>query len=181
MRFIPKNVNLNLPFGLGGVSVDISQEESAQAAWRLYVEYSTRIATEELPKGQGSVREALSSIHALFGITRTILQEGGLDLVREGKNESVGTVAIRILNEGIRPNLVKWHSSLSAFEAKTWREWIETGHQLPDHPALASALVDETAWPDYAMFYQSLAQLQQDLRTTVEAFARMAGVVQEED
>ena len=180
MRFIPKNLSLNLPFGLGGITVDIS-EESAKAAWQLYVEYSTRIATERLPKGQGSVREALSSIHALFEITRTILKAGGLDVAREGEHQSVGTVAILLLNNGVRPFLTRWHTSLSTFEADVIRSAIMEGRSVPNHPALASTLIDEGSWADYDAFHASLEELQQELTATVDTFARMAGVVRDDD
>lgn len=34
-------LNLDLPYGLGGVTIDIGQAER-EAAWKLYVEFSTR-------------------------------------------------------------------------------------------------------------------------------------------
>ena len=53
-------LNLNLPFGLGGVTIDIGQAER-EAAWKLYVEFSTRISTQPLAPGAGSAREAPAS------------------------------------------------------------------------------------------------------------------------
>jgi len=175
MRNLPKSVSLDLPFGVGGVSVDVSVE-SADAAWSLYVEYSTRIASVGLQRGTGSVREALEALHSLFGVTREILKAKGLAVTSEGEHESVGTIAIRILNEGIRPHLARWHTSLAEFEAATWRSWIGQGHALPDHPRLALALVDESKWSEYEVFYDQLPALQHELELYVDAFARMAGV-----
>lgn len=175
MRWNAKALQINLPFGLGGVSLDLS-EEAARAAWSLYVELGTRIATEPLAKGRGSVREALGSLHALFGVTRSILREGGLELGRaEPGQESLGSLALRILNEGLRPHLARWHASFSAHEAACWRAWLESGKPLPVHPGAAAALVDESAWDGYDAFFGELAEVQRGLGEYVALLRRLAG------
>ncbi|MEM1330059.1 MAG: hypothetical protein AAGG07_05825 [Planctomycetota bacterium] len=62
MRLVPKSFSINLPWGIGGVSVDVSEAAEA-AAWALCVEYNTRISGSPLARGDRSVREALSSLH----------------------------------------------------------------------------------------------------------------------
>lgn len=175
MRFTARAMSINLPFGLGGVTMDLS-DEAARAAWSLYVELGTRIAAEPLAKGQGSVREALGSLHALFGVTRSILREGGLEVARSSAGqESLGSIAMRILNEGLRPHLARWHASLSAHEAACWRAWLERGKPLPDHHGAAAALVDESAWDGYEAFFGELVEVQRGLGEYVLLLRRLAG------
>ena len=47
-------------------------DDDMTAAWDMYVELITRIATQELDEDYGDEKTALSSIYALFPITREI-------------------------------------------------------------------------------------------------------------
>ena len=69
-----KSLNINLPFGLGGATIEINENQQ-HAAWALYVEMATRVAGEELKPGMGSAREALNSLYSLFETTRAVLRE----------------------------------------------------------------------------------------------------------
>ena len=109
-----RSVSLNLPFGLGGMDIDVTEAE-ARAAWELYVEFSTRVAAHPLAPGAGSVREALDSVYTLFGTTREVLRDAGPE-AGHGP-DSLGPLAIRVLNEGLRPFQVKWHAESRAAEA----------------------------------------------------------------
>jgi hypothetical protein len=56
-------VNLSLPFGVGGLrGVWQPDQEEQKAAWEMYVELITRIAVVELGPSEGLLREALSSL-----------------------------------------------------------------------------------------------------------------------
>lgn len=131
------------------------------AAWSLYVELVTRIAIEALPDEEGQLREALSSLHDLFQTTRQILKEGGPDIGASAN--SVGGIAIRVLNRGIRPFLTHWHPALSDWEA------LRDPH--------VSASEHERNWPEAANLRSALAELQADLSTYAEGLAVIAGVV----
>ncbi len=76
-----------------------------KAAWDLYVELLTRIATQPLPSGQGDEKTALDSIHALFPLTRDIIKANGPECIAFTK------LAIVILNQKIRPFTAKWHKN----------------------------------------------------------------------
>ena len=80
--------------------------EDQQAAWELYIELITRTATQYLKPQDGDEKNALKSIHSLFGITREILKSQG----RKCKNFT--RVAIVVLNQVIRPFTTKWHKAL---------------------------------------------------------------------
>jgi hypothetical protein len=104
-----RSLSLNLPFGLGGVEVDVTEAE-ARAAWELYVEFATRVTAHPLEPGAGSPEEALNSLHYLFGVTREVLRGAGPE-VGQGP-DSLGPLAIDVLNTGLRPFLVRWHTVL---------------------------------------------------------------------
>src|SRR5690349_14351123 len=103
-----RKVALNLPFGLGGVEVEVSEAE-VRAAWELYVEYATRITSERLDES-ASVVEALDSLHSLFATTREVLRGAGPEVADDAK--SLGPLAIEVLNRGIRPFLARWHAEV---------------------------------------------------------------------
>ncbi len=159
MSFVPKKVSLSLPFGIGAVEWEVDQTQS-RAAWSLYVELVTRIAVEPLQADEGLVREALNSLYSLFGTTREILKAAGPD-VGIALN-SVGGIAIAVLNRGLRPFLAKWHPLLQAWEAK-----------CPPH---LSPKEHEQQWSEERKLRDELEQLRQDLKQYADALAEIAGV-----
>ena len=110
-----EKVIVNIPFGIG--SFELAPDLTAQrAAWSLYVELVTRISVQHLKQEEGLAREALSSLYSLFSTTRQILKDAGPEI---GISEdSVGGIAIAVLNRGLRPFLAKWHPRLQVWEAK---------------------------------------------------------------
>ena len=78
-------------------------DHDKDAAWELYVELLTRIATQYLPPEDGDEETALKSIYSLFGLTREVLK-------RKGRHCNEFTkIAIVILNQIVRPFTAKWH------------------------------------------------------------------------
>ncbi|MFV9631268.1 MAG: hypothetical protein ACNYWM_09405 [Methanosarcinales archaeon] len=65
------------------------------------------------------LREALSSLHTLFGTTRTILRKYGPSIAQpKGEGDlSFGYLAVAILNVVLRPLLAKWHPLLLDYES----------------------------------------------------------------
>ena len=115
------SLSLGLPFGLGslGGTWEPSDEER-MAAWEMYVELITRISIEELSPGEGSLREALSSLYTLFGTTREILRKYGPAVAapKRGSDLSFGILAVTVLNKALRPLLTKWHPDLAHYESQ---------------------------------------------------------------
>ncbi len=105
---------------------------AAAAAWALYVQLATRIATQKLDP-EGSAQEALRSLYTLFGSVRETLLAVGPDAV-DGP-DFVGPLAVRLLNEGLRPFLTTWHNRLAAHEH---RESIRLSKDHGDAGPLAS-------------------------------------------
>ncbi len=79
------------------------KDEDKDAAWHLYIELLTRVATQHLPLEHGDERTALESVYALFGLTREIIKENGRHCIEFTK------IAVVVLNQVIRPFTAKWH------------------------------------------------------------------------
>lgn len=92
------------------------------AAWELYIELLTRVATQYLEPNHGDEQSALESVHSLFGLTRSVIKQHGRGCIEFTK------IAVVILNQIIRPFTAKWHrlSVQGAFEddgqCKSFRE-----------------------------------------------------------
>lgn len=79
------------------------QVKDSEAAWEMYVELLTRIATQPLPDNSGMESSALASVYSLFNITRGILRKYGKDSIGFAK------IAIIVLNQIVRPFTARWH------------------------------------------------------------------------
>lgn len=154
-----KKVSVSLPFGIGSAQWEADPTER-NAAWSLYIELVTRIAVQSLEVDQGTVREALNSLYSLFGSTREILREAGPNV--GASHDSVGGIAIAVLNNGLRPFLSKWHPLLQAWEAKCNSNLSPREH--------------EKNWADEPRLRIELSALRADLEKYANALAEIAGV-----
>jgi len=78
-------------------------DHDKNAAWELYIELLTRIATQYLPSDHGDEETALKSIYSLFGLTREVIKRQGRHCLEFTK------IAVVILNQIVRPFTAKWH------------------------------------------------------------------------
>lgn len=104
-----KSLKINLKF----LEMDWApQVADKEAAWEMYVELLTRIATQHLQPEHGDEKTALDSIYALFGLTRATLKAKGRECNEFAK------IAVVVLNQVVRPFTAKWHklSLAGAFE-----------------------------------------------------------------
>ena len=90
----PRWANANISF----------EDLDKDAAWELYIELLTRITTQPLRDKEGDEETALSSVFAIFGLTREVLKRKGR------KAEHFAKIAIPVLNQVIRPFTAKWHA-----------------------------------------------------------------------
>jgi hypothetical protein len=79
------------------------QDEDKAAAWELYIELLTRIATQPLDEKHGDEKTALDSVFSLFAITRQVLKSNSRNCTEFTK------IAVVVLNQVIRPFTAKWH------------------------------------------------------------------------
>lgn len=155
-----EKISLSLPFGIGGVTVEIGEAERI-AAWNLYVELATRISTQELDDDHGLMSSALDSLYSMFKTTRSVLREGG-PAVAQGE-QSFGAIAVTMLNSGLRPFTGYWHPLMEDYKARK-----------PDDVTLYEW---EQQWERREAFRDGLRELQQGLAQYVESLGKMAGVI----
>jgi hypothetical protein len=152
-------LSFGLPFGLGQLEFE-NDEAQQRAAWGLYVELSTRIAIQPLQESEGVLREALTSLYNIFGITRQILRETG-PKIAQGP-QSLGAIAIDVLNKGLRPFLVKWHPLLKSYEDRK--------------PSDLSSVEYEKAWEHATELRKELDNVREQMIIYVDVLGKIAGV-----
>lgn len=130
--------------------------DAKRVAWKLFVESITRVSTQPLDDGSGRLREAMTSLYALFDVVRETLKQT-LPSVAEGNAPTVEQLAITMLNLELRPFLARWHPAL--------RRWEE-----------ANPGTDESGWPENATCRAELAQVQARIRDYALGYARLAGL-----
>jgi hypothetical protein len=133
------------------------------AAWKLYVELVTRISVQQLDRRQGLMREALNSLYTIYPTTREVLRDAGPAV--GATHDSVGGIAIAVLNIGLRPFMTKWHPALLEWEAR--------------RPPERSAAEHERQWEHEPAMRDELETLRGELATYAEALAIIAGVKQQ--
>ena len=156
-----KSVIVKLPWIEGELVADEAQQ---RAAWEMYVELVTRIAVQPLGPDEGLVREALSSLYALFGETRRILRQYGPDIAIPEKKKllSFGQLAVDVLNHGLRPFLARWHPLLHA-----WESTRPPSVPVRDH---------ERAWPREPELRSALEDTRRQLQAYADILAEICGV-----
>jgi hypothetical protein len=130
--------------------------DTKKVAWRLFVETVTRVSTQPLAPGTGSLREAMTSLYGLFQVVREILKETLPSPVQE-QAPTVEQLAITMLNLELRPFLSRWHPNL--------RQWEQ-----------ANPGRDESNWPAGSACRKELAVVQARIHDYAIGYARLAGV-----
>jgi hypothetical protein len=154
-------VTVKLPWVQGEWVADESQQ---RAAWEMYVELVTRIAVQPLGSGEGLLREALTSLHDLFGETRRILKQYGPEVATPARKGalSFGQIAVDVLNRSLRPLLARWHPLLQSHETT--------------RPATTSPADHERAWPQADELRRELESRRAHLTAYADLLASVSGV-----
>lgn len=147
-----RDVTVSIP-EFAGFSFVVNDEHK-RVAWRLFVETASRVSTQPLPADQGFLREALTSLYALFATVREELKTMSPSL--SGDNATVEIFALRMLNDELRPFLTKWHPLLARFEEE--RD------------------ADEREWERASECREELEAMRQCIVKYAQAFAELAGV-----
>lgn len=154
-------VGVRLPFFEVGTTW-VPNEAERRASWEMLVELVTRTSVTPLAPDEGILREALSSLYSLFGLTREVLKRSGPDVAKDkgDGNPSLATIAAVILNGVLRPLLSKWHPALTAYEA--------------GRPPDVGAVQWEQQWDLAPDLRQALNDARQVLRNYIEVLGEAA-------
>jgi cysteinyl-tRNA synthetase len=140
-------------------NMSVSERADRSLAWNLHVELASRISSASLSPDEGLLSEALGSLYAVFTEARRALAEQAPE--RQITADSLHWVVFRLLNEGLRPFLTKWHPLLDAY--------------LEQRPPGRSQLDHERDWDRAEQLRAELADLQVLLRDATERLAELAG------
>lgn len=146
---------------VAGQKVQFKVNVERRAAWKLYVELNTRITTQPLKPEEGFLRETLSSLYAIFTITREILKDAGPG-VAQG-HDSLGFYSMEVLNQILRPVLAAWHPALAHWEEQ---------QREPN----VSPIEHERAWERAEELRKTLEATRKTLIGYCDALAILAGV-----
>ena len=156
-------LTVSIPFGIGKVEWTPSTKEK-EAAWALYVEYSTRITHVrrhgDPKKDFGSARLAMDSLYTLLNATRQVLRDAGPSIAKTPN--SLGPITIRVLNRSVRKILDEFHTSLEAHESTNKSNLERIKH--------------ERKWEHYESFWNRMIWLQNGLRSYLSVLEQIAGV-----
>lgn len=123
-----------------------------RVAWRLFVEMTTRIATQPIAEEEGNDGIALSSLYELFQFARKTL--GEMEPTPGATGDTVETFALDMLNSDLRPFLSKWHPK--------WDDFVKSEKN--------------DGWPLHAQFRDELAILQKQIEIRARGLAELARV-----
>ncbi len=139
-------------------------EAERSAAWELYYELVSRVAVMELPRDEGLLREALSSLYSLFGTTRDIMRRHGPEVAPPvpAGHVSFGMLAMTVLNQVLRPLLTTWHPRLAAHEAL--------------RPEGTDPVAYERAWQHAGELRDAIAAVRSSLLSLARTLQEVAGV-----
>lgn len=152
-RFVLSEVTLSVP-EFAEIKFAVNTEYR-RVAWQLFIDTLTRITTQPLERDEGSLREALTSLHGAFASTRDLLRN--MEPSKPALAPTVEILAVRMLNHEIRPFLAKRHVQLRAFES-------------------ANPGMSEERWPENAACRADLERLRDRLIGYTMAFGELAGV-----
>lgn len=132
-------------------------DEQRRAAYRIQTELVHRITGHPLDADQGSLREALNSLHTLLEITRTT--QGAVHPAAfhdpPAATRRLDDIADHLINDILRNTLTRWHVRLSAHEdmrppgisriahERNWSEHDQLRQELTDLHARALAVAAE--------------------------------------
>ncbi|WP_433662568.1 hypothetical protein ACQPW1_10690 [Nocardia sp. CA-128927] len=136
-----------------------NQIDDHMAAWQLHVELATRIAVVPLPRDQGLLSEALSSLEVLADRVREILRERGPHDT-PGEMSAFQTAAWAVTEDIVGPLLTRWKRRLVSVVAAS------TG---------AGPVDRERAWPDRSALRDDLERARLQLTTIAVELAELAG------
>lgn len=129
------------------------------AAFDLQIELVTRVGVQPLAPGQGSLREALTSLYSLFATTRDLLHRVAAESARP---LTLPTIASTMTNQHLRPFLAAWHPALQEHEA--------------DRPTDTSPIEHERQWKRAAEMRAELTELRTPLTSAAEDLASLCGI-----
>ncbi|MGW5115303.1 TIR domain-containing protein [Streptomyces noursei] len=126
-------------------------------AFDLQVELALRVGVQPLADGQGSLREALTSLHSLF----TTARDGLHRLGPSASSSRLPQLVAALINDYLRPFLSTWHPALEVHEA--------------GRPGTMSVIEHERRWERAVDMRNALSALREPLTEITSVLGELSG------
>jgi hypothetical protein len=142
--------------GIGSQKLKIKPNyQDVQIAYKLWVELSTRKIGLPIDFENDVIVEVYDSWYEFFRLTRELIKD--IPVVKIRRHESTRnlvTIAIDVLNEGLRPHLTLWQAR--------FRRWYDAECQKEETRSLTPQETQKT-YPDYARLTQDMKLVNEKL------------------
>lgn len=155
-RFQATQVGISLPFGLGNVTYE-ARDRDRIPAWRMFVQLKTRKAALPFDEEHDTIADVFDSLHEVFPLTREFLSE--VNPHQGDAQRSIADFVLRVLNDGIRPHLTRWHS--------TYGRWWEAAISATENKNRSLQEI-QRAFPQYSELTTDLKKMNDELAKYAE-------------
>lgn len=105
-------------FGIGNQSVTLRPNDlDRTVAYKIWVKLSTRKIGIPIDPDHDVISEVYDSWYSFFSVTRELVKDVPVRKVRDKSTQTIVTLSIDVLNNGLRPHLTKWQAR--------FRRWYE--------------------------------------------------------
>lgn len=137
--------------GIGNQKLKIKPNlTDKQIAYSLWIELYTRKLGLEIDTNYDTINEIFKSWYKFFGISRELLKEIPVSKFKNNTTKTIIEVAIKIMNDGMRPHLTKWHAKYNKwYESEIQKECNfektpqEIQKKYPQYDELLSELIKQ--------------------------------------
>lgn len=142
--------------GIGGQQVKIKPNyQDMQIAYKLWVELSTRKIGLKIDLDNDVIDEIYNSWYEFFRLTRELIKSIPVSKIRKDEStKKLVSIAIEVLNKGIRPHLTKWQAR--------FRKWHNMETQKEENNNLSPQDIQKK-YPEYEELTKEMREVNQKL------------------
>jgi len=153
--------------GIGNQKIKIKPSyQDIQIAYKLWVELSTRKIGLPIDSNNDVISEIYNSWYEFFKLTRELIKEVPASKIRKDENtrKLIG-VAIKVLNEELRPHLTKWQAR--------FRKWYKAETKKVGNSSLSPQDIQKK-YPEYKKLIEETTAINQKLIEYRKVLKKMA-------
>jgi len=153
--------------GIGGQKVKIKPNyQDMQIAYKLWVELSTRKIGLKIDLDNDVIDEVYDSWYEFFRLTRELIKNIPVSKIRKDEStKKLVSIAIEVLNKGIRPHLTKWQAR--------FRKWYNMEVKKEENEKLSSQDIQKE-YPEYEELTKEMREVNQKLLEYREILRQLA-------
>lgn len=147
--------------GIGNQKIKIRPNHiDSQVAFKIWIEINTRKIALPIDFENDIIYEIYKSWYSFFGIAREHLKEVPINMMTRKSTKNIVDIAIKILNQCLRPHLTKWHGKFNKWynvEVKKEENTnIDPQELQKKYPYYDDLIKDMQSVNDRLIFYKKL-------------------------